>query len=91
MEPKPIMVLRASAKTNPNKLAGSAVKNMQEGKEVEIVAVGAGAINQVVKSLIIARSFVSSTGKDMVFKAGFMEVEIEGLKKTAVKFYLIVG
>jgi len=81
--------LKVSAKTNPNKLAGSAVKNMQEGKEVDIIAVGAGAVNQAVKALAIARSFVSSTGKDLYFSVGFTEVTIEEQKKTAVIFFLI--
>ena len=83
------MTLKVSAKTNPNKLAGSAVKNMQEGKHVDIVGVGAGAVNQAVKALAIARGFVSSTGKDLYFSVGFETIKIENLEKTAIRFILI--
>jgi stage V sporulation protein S len=83
--------LRVSAQTNPNKLAGSAVKNIQEGKTVEVAAVGAGAINQAVKALAIARSFIASAGKDLFFKVGFIDVMIEEQKKTGINFTLHVS
>jgi len=88
---KVLVSLRTSNTTNPNKLAGSVAKNIQEGKDVEITAVGAGAVNQTVKALAIARTFVAGTGKDLMFSIGFKDVEIEAQKKTAIVFYLKVS
>ena len=84
---KILISLRVNNSTTPNKLAGSIAKNIQEGKDVEITAVGAGAVNQTVKGLAIARTFVAGAGKDLLFAVGFLDVIIEEQKKTAMRFF----
>ena len=85
------IVLKVASSSNPSSVAGALVKNMQEGKEVELLAVGAGAINQAVKAVAIARGYVSPQGVDITIKPGFEDVEIEGKKKTAVKLIVIAS
>jgi stage V sporulation protein S len=80
--------LKVSAKSNPVKVAGSIVKNIAEGKKVAIVAVGAGAVNQAVKAIAIARGYSSPLGNDLVVIPAFMDLEIEKRKITAMKFIL---
>lgn len=87
MAKQPRERLRVSTKTRPQELAGAIAKFITiDHKEVEIVAVGAGAINQATKALIMARRFVSSAGIDLVFVPAFETLTIEGKEVTAVKF-----
>lgn len=85
------IVLKVASSSNPSSVAGALVKNMQEGKEVELLAVGAGAVNQAVKAVAIARGYISPQGVDITIKPGFEDVEIEGNKKTAVKLVVIAS
>ena len=85
------IVLKVASSSNPSSVAGALVKNMQEGKDVEFLAVGAGAVNQAVKAVAIARGYVSPQGVDITVKPGFEDVEIEGKKKTAIKLIVIAS
>ncbi len=85
------IVLKVASSSNPSSVAGALVKNMQEGKDVELLAVGAGAVNQAVKAVAIARGYISPQGVDITIKPGFEDVEIEGNKKTAVKLIVIAS
>lgn len=85
------IVLKVASSSNPSSVAGALVKNMQEGKDVELLAVGAGAVNQAVKAVAIARGYVSPQGVDITVKPGFEDVEIEGKKKTAIKLIVIAS
>lgn len=85
------IVLKVASSSNPSSVAGALVKNMQEGKDVELLAVGAGAVNQAVKAVTIARGYISPQGVDITIKPGFEDVEIEGEKKTAVKLIVIAS
>jgi len=59
---KPVItsnVLKVSAKSNPNSVAGALAAVLRERPSVELQAVGAGAINQAVKEIAIARSYLA--------------------------------
>lgn len=49
-------------------------------------AIGAGAVNQAVKAIAIARGYVAPSGIDLVCVPAFADVEIEGEERTAIKF-----
>lgn len=66
-------------------MAGALAAVMRESKMVEIQAIGAGALNQAVKSVAIARGFVAPTGRDLICIPAFTEVEIDGEERTAIK------
>lgn len=78
-------VLKVSTKSNPNSVAGALAAIMKEKNVAEIQAVGAGAINQAVKAIAIARGFVAPSGKDIVCIPAFTDIQIDGEERTAIK------
>ena len=85
------IVLRVSGGSNPHSVGGSIAKNVQEGKEVTITAIGAGAVNQAVKALAIAKIFLAQSGVNMLFSVVFGDVDICGELKTTMKFLVVKG
>ncbi len=81
--------LRVSAKSNPNSVAGALAGVLREKGTAEIQAIGAGALNQAVKAVAIARGFVAPSGMDLVCVPAFVDIEIDGEERTAIK--LVVG
>ena len=77
--------LKVSSKSNPNSVAGALAAIIKEKNIVEIQAVGAGAINQAVKAIAIARGFVAPSGRDIVCVPAFTDIEIDGEERTAIK------
>ena len=82
-------VLKVSAKSLPNSVAGAIAGVIREDNEVEIQAVGAGATNQAIKSIAIARGYLAPTGVDLVFIPAFASVEIDGVERTAIKLIVM--
>ncbi|SFC74225.1 stage V sporulation protein S [Clostridium uliginosum] len=78
-------VLRVSTKSNPNSVAGALAAIIKEKNIAEIQAVGAGAINQAVKAIAIARGFVAPSGKDIICIPAFTDILIDGEERTAIK------
>lgn len=78
-------VLKVSSKSSPNAVAGALAGIIREKGGVEIQAIGAGAINQAVKAVAIARGFVAPSGMDLIFIPAFTEIMIDGENRTAVK------
>ncbi len=78
-------VLKVSSKSNPNSVAGALAGVIREHGSAEIQAVGAGAINQSVKAIAIARGFVSPSGIDLVCIPAFSDIIIDGEERTAIK------
>ncbi len=81
-------VLTVSSKSNPNSVAGAIAGVIREHGKAEIQAIGAGAINQSVKAIAIARGFVAPTGIDLIFIPAFTDVEINGEERTAIKLII---
>ncbi len=79
-------ILKISAKTSPNAIAGAIAGVIKESGKVELQAIGAGAINQAVKAVAIARGFVAPTGVELVCMPAFTEIEIDNENRTGIKF-----
>ena len=77
--------LKVSSKSNPSSVAGALANVFREKGSVEIQAIGAGALNQAVKAIAIARGFVAPAGVDLVCIPAFAEVEVEGEDRTGIK------
>lgn len=77
--------LKISSKSNPNSVAGAIIGVLKENKKAELQAIGAGAINQAIKAVAIARGFVAPSGKDLICVPAFSEVEVEGEQRTGMK------
>lgn len=81
-------VLKVSAHSKPKAVAGALAAVVREHGSAEIQSVGAGAVNQAIKAIAIARGFVSPNGIDLVCIPAFTEIEIDGEERTAIKFYI---
>ncbi len=78
-------VLKVSSKSKPNSVAGALAGVLREKGAAEIQAIGAGALNQAVKAVAIARGFVAPGGMDIICIPAFTDVEINGERRTAIK------
>ena len=78
-------ILKVSAKSNPNSVAGALAGVLREKGGAEIQAIGAGALNQAIKAIAIARGYVAPTGKDLICVPAFSDIEIDGEERTAIK------
>lgn len=88
--PMDTITLKVAAKSNPSTVAGAVANNIRDGKKVEIVAMGPQSVNNTVKAIAIARGFLRGDGMDAVFKPEFIHLEIDGEKKSALKFWITV-
>ncbi|MDD2376426.1 MAG: stage V sporulation protein S [Clostridia bacterium] len=79
-------ILKISAKSSPNSIAGAIAGLIKENGKAEMHAIGAGAINQAVKAVAIARGFVAPSGVDLICTPAFTEIMINNEEKTAIKF-----
>ena len=78
-------ILKVSTKSNPKSVAGALANVFREKGVVEIQAVGAGALNQAIKAVALARGFMAPSGKNIVCIPAFTDIKIEGIDKTAIK------
>ncbi len=78
-------ILKISSGSNPKSVAGAIAAILRTRTDVELIAVGAGAVNQAVKSIAIAREYVVLDGLDPVCVPRFTKIEIDGEAKTALK------
>ena len=81
-------ILKVSAKSNPNSVAGALAGVLREKGGAEIQAIGAGALNQAIKATAIARGFVAPSGIDLVCIPAFTDIQIEGEERTAIKLLI---
>ncbi len=78
-------ILKVSAKSNPNSVAGALAGVIREQGKAEMQAIGAGAINQAVKAIAIARGYVAPSGIDLVSIPAFVDINVDGEEKTAIR------
>ncbi len=81
-------VLRISTKSNPNSVAGAIAGLIKEKGKAEMLAIGAGALNQAVKAIAIARGFVAPSGVDLICIPAFTEIKIEEDERTGIKLLI---
>ena len=80
-----IELIKVATNSSSSKVAGSLATIMREQKSVEIQVIGAGALNQAIKAIAIARGFLVSSGIDIVVIPSFKEVMVNNNEKTAIK------
>lgn len=80
--------LKVSSKSNPNSVAGALTNVFREKGTVEIQAIGAGALNQAIKAIAIARGFVAPSGKNLICIPAFTDINIDGEERTAIKLII---
>jgi len=88
MEANIVDIMKVSSKSNPNSIAGAIAGIIKEKNRVEVQAVGAGALNQAIKAIAIARGFVAPTGLDLICVPAFADIIIEDEHRTAIKLII---
>lgn len=78
-------VIKVSSKSAPHAVAGAIANVIRESSSAEIQSVGAGATNQAVKAIAIARGYLAPSGIDIVCVPGFANVDVGGEVRTAIR------
>jgi len=78
-------ILKVAARSRSTSVAGAIAGVVRESGRAEVQAIGAGAVNQAVKAVAIARGYLAQDGYDVVCIPEFTEVEIDGQERTAIK------
>ncbi|MBC8610573.1 MULTISPECIES: stage V sporulation protein S [Massiliimalia] len=78
-------ILKVSASSKPTSVAGAIAGVIREKGNVEIQAVGAGAANQAIKSIAVARGYMAPSGVELICIPAFANIEIDGVERTAIR------
>ncbi len=79
-------IIKVKAVSRTAAVAGAIAGIFREQKHAEVQAIGAGAVNQAVKAMVLAKNFLSQDGIEVVFTPEFVNVEIDGKIRTAIRF-----
>lgn len=78
-------IIKVSAHSRSTAVAGAIAGVMRDLHHAEVQAIGASAVNQAIKAIAIARNYLSLDGIDIICVPEFVEIDIEGKERTAVK------
>lgn len=81
-------ILKISSNSKPKSVAGAIAAVLRSAGSVEIQAIGAGAVNQAVKSIAIAKGYVEDDDIDLVCVPSFTKIDVDDEEKTAIKFHV---
>jgi stage V sporulation protein S len=78
-------IIKVSANSRTSAVAGAIAGVIREHKHAEVQAIGAGAVNQAVKALVLAKGYLIGDGINVVCVPEFVDVEIDTKVRTAIK------
>ena len=78
-------IIKVSALSRTSAVAGAIAGVIREHKRAEVQAIGAGAVNQALKALVLATGYLKLDGINVVCIPEFVEVQIEDKVRTAIK------
>ena len=81
-------VLKVSARSRPSAVAGAIAGVVREAGRAEVQAIGAGATNQAVKAVAIARDYLRETGIEAVCLPAFIDITIDNEDRTAIRLVI---
>lgn len=79
-------VIKVSARSRTAAVAGAIAGVMRDVKHAEVQAIGAGAVNQAVKAIVIAKGYLAEEGVHIVCVPSFVDVDIDTEERTAIRF-----
>jgi len=82
-------MIKVSANSRTSAVAGAIAGVMREHKHAEVQAIGAGAVNQAVKALVLATGYLRTDGIQVACIPEFVDVEIEDKVRTAIKMVIV--
>jgi stage V sporulation protein S len=83
-------IIKVKANSRTAAVAGAIAGVMREHKHAEVQAIGAGAVNQAVKAMVLAKGYLAEDGMAVSFTAEFVDVTIEDKIRTAIKLIVDV-
>ena len=81
-------VIKVSANSRTSAVAGAIAGVVREYKRAEVQAIGAGAVNQAIKALVLATCYIKTVGIDVACVPEFADVAIEDKVRTAIKLVI---
>jgi stage V sporulation protein S len=81
-------VIKVSANSRTSAVAGAIAGVVRENKHAEVQAIGAGAVNQAVKALVLATGYLKEDGIQVVCIPEFADVTIDEKVRTAIKLVI---
>lgn len=78
-------IIKVSATSRTAAVAGAIAGVMRDHRYAEVQAIGAGAVNQAVKAIILAKGYLVNDGIDVICVPEFVDVDIDGKVRTAIK------
>ncbi len=79
-------IIKVSANSRTSAVAGAIAGVVREHKRAEVQAIGAGAVNQAVKALVLATGYLQKDGIEVACVPEFVDITIEDKVRTAIKF-----
>jgi stage V sporulation protein S len=81
-----IDIIKVAASSRTSAVAGAIAGVIREHQHADVQAIGASAVNQAVKALALAKGYLAEDGYDIICVPHFVDVDIEGKLRTAIKF-----
>ncbi|NLD43142.1 MAG: stage V sporulation protein S [Chloroflexi bacterium] len=78
-------IMRVASTSSTTALAGAIAWRVRQEGEAEMEAIGAGAVNQAIKAVAVARTFVALDGLDLGVVPHFATVETLGERRSALR------
>ncbi|GAB4215190.1 MAG: stage V sporulation protein S [Roseiflexaceae bacterium] len=88
IERQPAEVLKVSTRSRPSAVAGAIAGVIRDNGMAEVQSIGAGATNQAIKAVAIARSYLSEEGIEIVCVPSFIDVAIDDEERTAIRLLI---
>lgn len=79
-------VIKVSARSRTAAVAGAIAGVMREAQRAEVQAIGAGAVNQAVKAIVIAKGYLAEEGLHIICTPSFVDIDIDDQERTAIRF-----
>lgn len=81
-------LIKVSATSRTSAVAGAIAGIVREHHRAEVQAIGAGAVNQAVKALVLATTYLKNDGIFVTCVPEFADVTIEDKVRTAIKLVI---
>jgi len=84
-ELRTVDIIKVSARSRSTAVAGAIAGVVREHNRAEVQAIGAGAVNQAIKAVAIARGYLAEDQINVIMIPYFTEVMIDDQERTAVR------
>ena len=81
-------IIKVSANSRTSAVAGAIAGVMRDHKHAEVQTIGAGAVNQALKAIVLAKGYLKEDGINIAFIPVFVDIQLEDKVKTGIKFVI---